>query len=73
MKNIIGLFLCILVKSCMSSTEIDIDQLNNTNYMIHVGEKAYTCNPKKPPISHGWSYECDIIVENTGTNRHHLR
>ena len=67
LKKIITLFVYLCIKSCTSSIEIDIDQFNKTSYSIHIGDKSYMCETKKPPVSHGWAYECDI-VENRSRN-----
>lgn len=58
MRILIGVFMLAL---CSGSIEIDIDRLNRTSYSIHVGDRLYMCETKKPPVSHGWSYECNII------------
>jgi len=46
--------------------EIDIDKIYNDNYKIYIGNKIFSCTPKTPPLSHGWSYECE-------TNQRNLR
>lgn len=30
-------------------------------YNITIGNKSYYCQPKNPPLSHGWAYECDYV------------
>ena len=38
--------------------EIDIDEIDRTHLKIFAGGQTLFCNPKTPPLSHSWSYEC---------------
>jgi len=43
--------------------EIDVLSMKDENpthlYNITIGQSWYYCKPKTPPLSHGWSYECE--------------
>lgn len=52
----------------VSTTEIDIDIMNQTNGRVIVGDRMYLCKIKNPPLSHSWAYECDsgiVTVNNS--------
>lgn len=40
--------------------EIDIDKIDEKHYNITINNKQFfSCTPKNPPSSHGWSMECE--------------
>lgn len=37
---------------------VDIETVSNTTYILFP-DKQFSCTPKTPPLSHGWSLECE--------------
>lgn len=49
----------LLIVKMVSGFEVDIDWVNQNTTMLTIGDKAYQCKIKNPPLSHGWAAECE--------------
>jgi len=61
--SILFVFLQICWTMTSNMFEIDVLSMKDENpthlYNITIGQSWYYCKPKTPPLSHGWSYECE--------------
>lgn len=46
-------------ESIIKTVEIDVDMIDNDHFDITVDQQLFLCEPKRPPLSHGWALECE--------------